>query len=122
MGPIEPAALPSGGELRTSRSRRRRASGSITPLPGTEDILVTQATNTYRLGDATITRIDELRLAAFKFDALYPDGELQALERHRERLGGGLVRCCDRHLHSEHSQLAGQDTRPHDPDRHGHRQ
>lgn len=50
---------------------------------------MTQATNTYRLGDATITRIDELRLAAFKFDALYPDGELQALERHRERLEAG---------------------------------
>ena len=47
---------------------------------------MTQATKTYRIGDASITRIDELRLAAFQLDALYPGADPQALERHRDRL------------------------------------
>ncbi|MET4604476.1 glyoxylase-like metal-dependent hydrolase (beta-lactamase superfamily II) [Bradyrhizobium sp. JR4.1] len=50
---------------------------------------MTQATKTYRVGDAAVTRIDELRLAAFKFGALYPDAEPDALERHRDRLEAG---------------------------------
>ncbi|UWU95997.1 MBL fold metallo-hydrolase [Bradyrhizobium sp. CB1015] len=48
-----------------------------------------QAAKTYQVGEASITRIDELRLAAFKFDALYPEGEPQALERHRDHLEAG---------------------------------
>lgn len=48
-----------------------------------------QAAKTYHVGKASITRIDELRLAAFKFDALYPGAEPQALERHRDRLEAG---------------------------------
>ena len=50
---------------------------------------MTQATNTYRIGDAAITRIDELRLAAFKFGALYPGTDPEALERHRNQLEAG---------------------------------
>jgi len=50
---------------------------------------VTQATKSYRIGDAAITRVDELRLAAFKFDALYPGAEPEALERHRDQLEAG---------------------------------
>jgi len=45
--------------------------------------------NTYRVGDATITRIDELTLAAFEFDALYPGGDPEALARHSGRLEAG---------------------------------
>ncbi|MBH5366876.1 MBL fold metallo-hydrolase [Bradyrhizobium glycinis] len=48
-----------------------------------------QSAKTYHVGEASITRIDELRLAAFKFDALYPGSEPQALERHRDRLEAG---------------------------------
>ncbi|WP_439400822.1 MBL fold metallo-hydrolase [Bradyrhizobium sp. DASA03068] len=48
-----------------------------------------QAAKTYQIGEASVTRIDELRLAAFKFGALYPEGEPQALERHRDRLEAG---------------------------------
>jgi glyoxylase-like metal-dependent hydrolase (beta-lactamase superfamily II) len=51
--------------------------------------MMTQATKTYRVGDAAVTRIDELRLAAFRFDALYPGAEPDALERHRNRLEAG---------------------------------
>ncbi|KRP89138.1 MBL fold metallo-hydrolase [Bradyrhizobium yuanmingense] len=47
------------------------------------------AAKTYHVGEASITRIDELRLAAFKFDALYPGGEPRALERHRDSLEAG---------------------------------
>ncbi|UWU72716.1 MBL fold metallo-hydrolase [Bradyrhizobium sp. NC92] len=47
------------------------------------------AAKTYQVGEASITRIDELRLAAFKFDALYPGGEPEALGRHRDRLEAG---------------------------------
>jgi glyoxylase-like metal-dependent hydrolase (beta-lactamase superfamily II) len=50
---------------------------------------MTQATKTYRVGEATVTRIDELRLAAFKFDALYPGADPDALERHRDQLEAG---------------------------------
>ncbi|WP_369722156.1 MBL fold metallo-hydrolase [Bradyrhizobium sp. LLZ17] len=51
--------------------------------------MVTQATKTYRIGDASIIRIDELRLAAFQLDALYPGADPQALEHHRDRLDAG---------------------------------
>ncbi|WP_207482792.1 MBL fold metallo-hydrolase [Arenibaculum pallidiluteum] len=48
-------------------------------------------TRTYRIGDATITRIDELALAAFQFGMLYPGADPEALERHRERFGPGSL-------------------------------
>src|SRR5215475_747931 len=41
---------------------------------------------TYQIGDTAITRIDELRLAAFQLETLYPGAEAEALERHRGRL------------------------------------
>ncbi|MEY9884222.1 MBL fold metallo-hydrolase [Bradyrhizobium sp. USDA 328] len=50
---------------------------------------MTQAAKTYQVGEASISWIDELRLATFKFDALYPHGEVQALERYRDRLEAG---------------------------------
>ena len=50
---------------------------------------MTTATKTYHIGDAVITRIDELTLAAFQFGTLYPGAEPQALERHRARLEAG---------------------------------
>jgi glyoxylase-like metal-dependent hydrolase (beta-lactamase superfamily II) len=50
---------------------------------------MTRETKTYQIGDASITRIDELRLAAFQFGTLYPEADPQALERHRARLEAG---------------------------------
>lgn len=54
-----------------------------------EELVVTSETKTYHIGEAAITRIDELRLAAFQFGALYPGSDPQALERHRGRLETG---------------------------------
>lgn len=50
---------------------------------------MTKETKTYHIGDAAITRIDELALAAFQFGTLYPGAEPQALARHRGRLEPG---------------------------------
>jgi len=47
---------------------------------------VTKETKTYHVGDAAITRIDELSLAAFQFDTLYPGADPEALRRQRARL------------------------------------
>ncbi|MGX4773647.1 MBL fold metallo-hydrolase [Bradyrhizobium guangdongense] len=50
---------------------------------------MTQETKTYRIGDAAITRIDELALAAFQFGTLYPGADPEALERQRTKLEAG---------------------------------
>ncbi|MGY8681514.1 MBL fold metallo-hydrolase [Bradyrhizobium sp. UFLA05-153] len=50
---------------------------------------MTKETKTYHIGDAAITRIDELSLAAFQFGTLYPGGDPRALERHQGRLEAG---------------------------------
>lgn len=50
---------------------------------------MTKETKTYHIGDAAITRIDELSLAAFQFDMLYPGADPEALLRQRARLEAG---------------------------------
>jgi glyoxylase-like metal-dependent hydrolase (beta-lactamase superfamily II) len=50
---------------------------------------MTRTANTYRIGDATITRIDELTLNAFPPAALYPGSDPAAWERNKGRFGKG---------------------------------
>lgn len=50
---------------------------------------MTRDTKTYRVGDAVITRIDELTLATVQFGTLYPGAEPEAIERHRGQLEAG---------------------------------
>ena len=45
----------------------------------------------YRIGDAEVTRIDELTLRAFTPATLYPDQDPAVLARHRHHLGAGSV-------------------------------
>lgn len=51
----------------------------------------TREGRSYRIGDATVTRIDELTLRAFSQAALYPGSDPGALGRHRGKLGPGSV-------------------------------
>ncbi|GGC48096.1 MBL fold metallo-hydrolase [Chelatococcus reniformis] len=50
---------------------------------------MTRAAGTWRVGDATITRIDELTLKAFPFEALFPEGDPDTVARHGAELGPG---------------------------------
>ncbi len=46
---------------------------------------------TYQIGDAAVTRIDELTLTAFTHNTLYPGSDPAVLERHRGTFGPGSV-------------------------------
>ncbi len=52
---------------------------------------MTRKADTYQIGSATVTRIDELTLHAFTQDTLYPGSDPEALERHRARFGPGSL-------------------------------
>ncbi len=45
----------------------------------------------HRIGDVTVTRIDELALGAFTPEMLYPDAEADLVERHGGALGAGSI-------------------------------
>lgn len=49
------------------------------------------ANRTYQVGDAAVTRIDELTFSAFSQAAMYPGSDPAALERHRSQFGPGSV-------------------------------
>jgi glyoxylase-like metal-dependent hydrolase (beta-lactamase superfamily II) len=46
---------------------------------------------TYRVGDVTVTRIDELTLNVFPQAMLYPGSDPTTLGRHKDKLGSGVV-------------------------------
>lgn len=60
----------------------------------------------HRIGDVTVTRIDELALGAFTPRMLYPDAEADLVERHGGALGSGSIdRTGGRLIQSIHSWL-----------------
>lgn len=65
----------------------------------------TREARSYRIGDTTVTRIDELTLRAFSQAALYPGSDPDALERHRGKLGPGSVEAGGILIQSIHSWL-----------------
>lgn len=75
----------------------------------TTDSLTTDATRTtrtWRVGDAAVTRLDELTLTAFQFDTLYPGADPAALARHRGRLeAGSFDPATNRFIMSVHAWL-----------------
>ena len=52
---------------------------------------MTLSNSTYQIGDATVTRIDELALDVFSQTTLYPGSDPALLERHLDKFGPGSV-------------------------------
>lgn len=67
---------------------------------------MTEMPQTYRVGDATVTRIHELALTGVDPAFLYPDADIDALAEHRATLGPGACDPATGHLNqSIHSWL-----------------